>query len=322
MKLLIIDGNNLAHRVNHVFSLSRPDGMDVSITYGVLHNLRALLNMFEPESVIMAWDGGIPKFRVEKVPSYKANRSQRDPDEYADMVRQMEELSNVALPLAGVLNIRRPRMEADDIMFHAAFMAMGYEQVIIISNDEDMIQASAMNGVSVYSPSKDRYVDADYVKEEYGISIHQFVHWKALQGDGSDNIKGVPGIGPKKATKLFQEYESLSGIINAAIGNNPVGTISGKMGENIREFGMENISKNVYVMALYADRTGARLAVHEELDYYQPANIKSFKDYLFSNSFVSLMEPDFYKKLAALKAPVMSVVRMPVICNQRFPRER
>lgn len=325
MTLLIIDGNNMAHRVRHVFSLTNPDGTDVSVTYGFMHNIKALFNKFHPTACIVAWDGGIPRFRREVVPSYKANRTRDDEDDYANFIRQLQELATVALPSAGILNVRRRAMEADDIMYQAAFMAYMafYEEVIVVSGDEDMFQVITMEDVYVYHPGKKAIIDEDYIEKECGVSVKDYVHWRALQGDTSDNIKGVPGIGPKRATEYFQKYKSLSGIINAAHGANPRGEISGKIGQNIRDFGIENLAKNVKVMALWADRTGARLAIIEELEYYQTANVKALKDYLFGNVFISLMEPDLYKNVRVLEEPRLCTapLRTPVICEQRFPIE-
>lgn len=88
------------------------------------------------------------------------------------------------------------------------------------------------------------------------------------------------------------------------------------------EFGLENISKNVYVMSLHADRTGARLAVTEEVADFEPADVKKFKKFLFSKSFISIMDDQYFHDLRKLQAPALSIdKRTPVICDQRFPIE-
>lgn len=318
--LLILDGNNVAHRARHAFSLAGPDGLDVSVTFGFLNILRFSLKMFDPDACIIAWDGRIPKFRREKVPTYKANR--KKDDTYDDFLRQLKELDHV-LRFSGTVNVHRPAMEADDLVYHAAFLGQEkYDKIIIVSNDADLFQAVQMDNVWVYSSAKKKLIDREYVKEQFGIGIDQYVHWKALQGDTSDNVKGVPGIGPVRATKLFQQYDSLTEIVNAAYGSNPTGTVKGKMGENIREFGLENISKNVYVMSLHADRTGARLAVLEEVADFEPADPKKFKKFLLSKSFISIMDDHYFHSIRKLRPPELSTdARTPVICDQRFPVE-
>jgi DNA polymerase-1 len=266
--------------------------------------------------VIVAWDGGIPEFRREKLPSYKSNRHVDDEDAYRDFIRQMNELRTEALPLSGVLSVMRRGVEADDIMYQAAYISnyVHYDKIIIVSGDEDMIQAVKLDKTYVYNTSKKVLINHSWVKKEFGIPVEKYVHWRALQGDSSDNIKGVPGIGPKRATEFFQKYSSLSGIINAPI--------RGKIGENIREFGIEGLSRNVYVMALYADRTGSRLSLYDDAEHYESANIKVLKQYMIRNEFIALMEGSFFKPLRELAKPKFALgYRTPVVCCRRFPIE-
>lgn len=312
--LLLIDGNNVAHRSRHAFSLMGPDGLDVNVTYGFLSSLRSSLRMFKPESVIIAWDGRMPQFRRDTVPSYKANR-QKD-DTYDDFLRQLAELDE-ALSYTGTVNIRKHGIEADDFIYQAAFLAQEkYDRIVIISNDQDLYQAVEMDGVFVYNAGKKLLVERKHIREWYGIDVDQYVHWKALQGDKSDNVMGVPGIGPVRATNLFQKYETLSGIVYAAEGGVT------KMDGRITEFGLEAISKNVYVMSLKEDRTGARKELIQKTATFDPANIKTFKKFLFSKGFVKLMDVDFYKELRNLQIPILSKIeRTPVICERRYPVE-
>jgi len=310
--LLLIDGNNLAHRARHGFSLSGVDGLDVSVTYGFINSLQSYLSMFAPESCVIAWDAGIPQFRRDKVPSYKANREKDDT--YEDFLRQLGELDE-GLIHTGTVNIRKYGMEADDLLYHAAFLAKGkYDKIIIVSGDADMYQTVEMDGVFVYNPSKKLMVDRKYINTEYGIDVGQYVHWRALQGDKSDNVMGVPGIGPVRATKLFQKYENLSGIYYAAEGGET------KMDERITEFGLENISKNVYIMSLKEDRIGARREVLRKTATFEPADAKKFKKFLISKGFLTLSSGVFYNRLRALQAPALSrLERTPVICERRYP---
>lgn len=313
MTLLIIDGNNLAHRCRHVFSLSNR-GVDVSVTYGVLHNLKSLIGKFSPQAVVFCWDGGTPEFRRQRVPEYKANRVKGEPDDYANFIRQIQELCDYALPMMGVITVQRKGVEADDLMYHMT--RISNMDNIIISNDIDMMQA--VNGTTqVYSPTKDRLFNEQEVLKEYGVEVGNFVHWRALQGDSSDNIPGVVGIGEKTATKLFQQYGSLSGIINAAEGCNPAGQITGKTGERIKEFGSHRITNNVYIMALYKDRLGCRKALYDTIADYQPAEHVRVKKYLLRNAFNSLLDY-LPAKLSRLTAPIlMPNARIPVIAKKR-----
>ena len=314
---LIIDGNNMAHRCRHVFSLSNK-GEDVSVKYGFLRVLQSLMKRFKPTSVIVCWDGGTPEFRRKSVPEYKIHRDHGDPVDYADFLRQIDELITYALPIMGVINVRRSGAEADDLMYHASRMLV--DDCIIVTSDKDLFQAIA-DGVKVYNPARETLYDADVLKDEIGIDVTKYVDWRAIQGDGSDNIPGVPGIGEKTATKLFYEWGTLTGIVNAALGVNPRGSIEGKIGENIRAFGWDKIYMNVYVMALYADRVGARKSVLDACSHYSSCNVNIVKRYLLKNTFISLIDSSFLGPISKLVKPKIRTkgLRMPVVPFKRRP---
>jgi len=316
--LLLIDGNNNAHKARHTFSLTSPEGIDVSVTFGFLNGLRYGLKRFKPESCIIAWDGRIPKFRRDKIPSYKINRRANEDETYPDFIRQLQELEQL-LSLTGTVNIRRHGMEADDILYQAAYLGQNkYDRIVIVSDDADLYQAVHLDNTLVYSSRKDKVIDQSYVEKQSGVPIDQYVNWRALQGDVSDNITGVPGIGPVRATKLFQKYGSLLEILEAA----NRGDIKGKMGERIREYEVETLLKNVYVMSLSQDKTGARKIIQEETARFRPADIKTFKKSLFSLNFISIMDGSYFKDLKTLTKPdLLTQVRAPVVCDRRFPVE-
>jgi len=310
--ILIIDGNNLAYRCKHVFSLSN-QGVDVSITYGFLKVLSSYLQKFSATSVIVCWDGGIPEFRRTAVPEYKANRHlDDDPVERAEFHRQVNELHSI-LPMMGIVSIKAPCIEADDLMYHASVLCNGY--CIIVSSDKDMFQALSDFGVDVYNPYREKLYDVEKFENEYGISIHSYIDWRALQGDSSDNIAGVPGIGEKTATKLFKEFGTLTGIMNAAIGINPNGKLSGTLAANISNFGFTRVANNVLVMALYFDRTGSRDIIIGECDSHTIADRKAAKRYLYDNNFTSLFS-NFLVDISKLQAPELSIpntTRIPIV---------
>lgn len=316
--LLIIDGNNLAHRCRHTFSLSNR-GVDVSVTYGFIRVLNSLMTKYKPTSVIVCWDGGVPEFRKKAVPEYKSDRHKDDdPFEYDDFLRQMQELSDYVLPMMGIINARKIGAEADDLMYHASRMYVGNS--IIVTSDKDLLQAVSDN-VSVYNPSKDTLYIPELVEEEFGIPLEQFIDWRAIQGDSSDNIPGIRGIGEKTATKLFNMYGSLTSIVNAALGINPLyPPVSDKLRTGILMFGFDRISKNILITALYADRVGARASILEAVDDYMYPDKLRVKKYFMSNGFVSLMDGTFFSNITALEKPVFSCknIRIPTI----YPKTR
>lgn len=313
MKNLIIDGNNLAYRVRYSFDLSN-NGIDVSIVYGFLRVLFSMISKFKPESVLVAWDYGIPEHRRKKMPEYKSNRKVKklEDSDFADMLRQMKILERM-LPMFGVVSVIIPSCEADDIMYHASRVFQGHN--IIVSTDKDMFQAINDN-TNVYNPTKDILYDKDEFEEEFGIKLSQFVEWLALQGDNVDNITGVPGIGPVTATKLMNKWGSLTRIVNAAIGIDPDKSMTETISKSIVSVGDNKLTSNVYVIALFADRVGARYHIRKQVSKYIGVSVPAVKRFLMDNAFVSLV--DSVGLLRRLSAPELSEgVRYPIVCNYR-----
>lgn len=311
--LLLIDGNNLAHRCKHTFSLSNR-GKDVSVVYGCLKVLGSLIEKFAPTSVMVCWDGGTPEFRRQKLPAYKANRTKGDPLEYENFIRQVRELADYVFPISGIVSVRKRGAEADDLLYHASRLHDGPS--IIVTTDADLLQAVCA-GVDVYSPTKAKLYDQAVIKRLYGVVPSTLPHMKALMGDSSDNIAGVRGIGEKTAIKLFQQFGSLSGIVNAALGCNPEGKLTDALGRNISNFGMDRLATNVAIISLHADRVGARMAILDATEDFHYANKTSLKKYFMRNAFVSLMGSGFIGIVGKLVKPAMVPygLRVPVVCS-------
>lgn len=315
--LLLIDGNNIAHRVKYKFSLDN-NGVDVSVTYGFLKLLISYMRTYSPTAVVVAWDGGVPPYRRELVPTYKANRTHGndDPIAWQDFLRQMEEVRDVSLPLMGVTSIWKRWVEADDFLYHAAYMAEDYyDSIVVVSNDKDMYQCVRINNCVIHDPNKNVLKTAEDIEEEYDVTMDNWVHWRAIQGDSSDNIAGVPGIGPKTASKLFNEHKYISSILNAA-----KEAKLGKQGQNILSFGLESITKNVRIMALGFDRAGARKPLIDETYLWRRADLKGFRHYLMENVFISFDEPSVYSVIKSLQAPEFNEnMPTPRIIGRRTP---
>jgi DNA polymerase-1 len=161
--------------------------------------LQSLITNYKPHSVVLCWDGGTPDFRKALVPSYKANRGKdRDELEYLDFMCQLQELWRI-LSQFGILQIKRKGIEADDLLYHASRLLDG--DAIIVTADEDLLQA-VTDQVSVFKPGKKEQLITPDTME---IPVEDFVEYKTLQGDSSDNIPGVNGVGPKTAQKISCE---------------------------------------------------------------------------------------------------------------------
>lgn len=317
-KLLVIDGNNLAHRAKHVFSLTS-QGEDVSVLYGFLYVLISYIKKFEPTSVFVAWDGGIPKYRVTLVPEYKANRvrGKDDPLAYEIFRDQLNMLHDV-LPFLGVISCRNYGSEADDLIYHVTRIA-NVKSAIVVSNDKDLLQ-TITDVTSVYVPSvKDggRLVTKENLSSVIPVKKRNYINWRALQGDSSDNIPGVRMVGESTATKLLSEFDSITSII-AAVND---GRLTGKVADNIREFGIDRIYKNIDVMALYKDLTGAKFAIKQSVDSWVPFSKVLTKKLFMKYAFVSMMNSETYKLFMNLSSISLLNERFPLLCERRSPVE-
>ena len=211
-KIALIDGNALVHRAFHALPpMSSPKGELTNATYGVASMLLKVLQEMRPEYAVAAFDTPVPTFRHLEFEAYKAHRGPA-PEGLNEQFGRVNEL----LEVMGIPTYRCDGFEADDLLGTLARQArdMGLD-VVIVTGDTDALQLIEP-GVKVLTSRKgftDTVLyDEDGVKERYGVTPHQLVDVKALKGDPSDNIPGVPGIGEKTATKLVAEFGDLEAI--------------------------------------------------------------------------------------------------------------
>ncbi len=213
-KLAIIDGKSVFYRGYYAMpNLTTKDGTPTGGVYGFCAMALELIKRLQPDYVCVAWDK--PKTNIRRrlaiYPEYKAGRKPAPPDFYAQIPILHEVLEAFNWPLYELDDY-----EADDIMHSMAIKAhkAGLETMLITS-DLDALQ-SLDEYTHLYALKKgltniERF-DPKAFEEKYGIRVDQFLDSKALKGDGSDNIPGVPGIGEKTAAQLLREYETLDGI--------------------------------------------------------------------------------------------------------------
>ncbi len=225
----VIDGNSLMHRAYHAVppTMNAPDGTPTNAVFGFLSMFLKLVDMVHPDAVVCAFDAGKPAFRIAALEQYKAQRSPMD-DELRVQFPIMEEmLTSMNVPVVKVAG-----WEGDDILGTVAARneALGYES-LLITGDKDACQlASPLTRIVTTKKGITDVVvmGPDEVYEKYGVTPEQFPDFLGLMGDSSDNIPGVPGIGPKTATKLLQKYGSLAGIYEN------LGDLKGKQLENLQ----------------------------------------------------------------------------------------
>ena len=234
---VIIDANNLSYRMFSTLDLWNSDGENVSAVFGVIKNIHSLVEKFEPDRVIVAWDpvhGTVP-WRRKLYPEYKMNRRKDLDEEKAaqleDFYRQNEVLQ-LNLSWLPIHQLITEDLEADDIIYLLTKNVLTEDTNIIVSTDKDLLQLLDNNTV-VWSPIKEvlitskghkrKYEDvkvktferfiSEALKDAGEITLEQYVDFKVLVGDSSDNVAGVPGIGEKTAVKLLNEYGSIRKMI-------------------------------------------------------------------------------------------------------------
>ena len=208
-KLIIIDISNFIFRAFYAIRpLHAPDGTPVNAVYGVLSMLHNMIIKHRPTHIIIAKDTKEGSFRKELYPEYKANRTE-PPEELIPQFGIVEELIHVL----GIPEVRMARYEADDIIGSVATQWKNeFEEILIASGDKDLMQF--VDGpVKMLDTMKDKVYEREDVKDKMGVYPEQIVDYLSLIGDSSDNIPGVPGIGPKGAQNLLEEYGTLEKVL-------------------------------------------------------------------------------------------------------------
>ncbi len=211
--IAVIDGNSLLHRAYHAVppTMNAPDGTPTNAVFGFLSMLFKFVDVAHPDAIVCAFDVGKPKFRIEAMEQYKAQRPPMD-----DELRVQFPLVEGLLDSLDIPVVKVPGWEGDDILGTIAARgdAKGYE-TLLVTGDKDACQLASehtrivntkkgISEVVIYDPAG--------VEEKYGVKPGQIPDYLGLMGDASDNIAGVPGIGPKSAAKLLQRFGSMEGI--------------------------------------------------------------------------------------------------------------
>ncbi len=222
--LILVDGSSYLYRAFHAMpDLANSHRVPTGAVYGVVNMLRRLLSDYETEYIAVVFDAKGKTFRDEIYPEYKAHRPPM-PDELSIQIEPLHAVIRaLGLPLIQIQGV-----EADHVIGTLARAAAAQGREIVISTgDKDMAQL--VDGhVRLVDTMKDVEYDHDAVEAKFGVTPLQIVDYLALVGDTSDNIPGVPGVGPKTAAKWLQQYGSLDDIVVHA------GEIPGKAGENLR----------------------------------------------------------------------------------------
>ena len=209
-RLLIIDGHAYAYRAFHAIrDLRSPAGRPTNAVFGFVKMLARLRAAVEPTHLIVVWDGGLSAERIARLPEYKAQR----PGMPDDLKLQLDEIVHY-LNAAGVASFCRQGVEADDYIACLARRAADAGMTVVIaSSDKDFMQlVSARVGLLNPNDKSETIWTDGQVRAKAGVGPSQIVDWLSLTGDTVDNIPGVPGVGPKTAAGLLNQFGSVAAL--------------------------------------------------------------------------------------------------------------
>lgn len=250
--LLLIDGHSLAFRAFYALNpdnFKNQQGQHTNAVHGFISMLLNILEGEKPTHLCVAFDVSRESFRTEELPEYKGTRGET-PEEFIGQTELLVE----ALTAMRITSVSRERFEADDLIASLAHLGeKAGMRVLVVSGDRDTFQLITEQTTILY-PVKGvmnlARMDDAAVLEKYGVHAKQYPELAALVGETSDNLKGIPGVGPKTAAKWIQQFGSLDAILESAE------EIPGKVGESLlenKELAVRNRRLNELVRSLEFD---------------------------------------------------------------------
>ena len=225
-KLYLVDTSSFIFRAYHALPpFTSPTGVPTGAVYGFCSMMYRLLDDHQPDYLAAVFDTGKPTFRNEMYSEYKANR----PPTPEDLIPQFPLIERLVDSM-NIPRVSQPGYEADDVI--ATLARLGQEQgmsVTIVSSDKDLMQLAG-DRIRLLDTMKNKVFDPQEVEQKFGVPPALLGDWLALCGDSSDNVPGVPKIGPKTATKLLTRFHDLETLLAST------GELKGKMKENLETF--------------------------------------------------------------------------------------
>jgi len=246
---IIFDGHNLAYRVISAFrnfseQLTDSEGHSTALVFGFLRSLAAFKKRFSRASLYVVWDGSKQR-RAKMYPEYKAGRPEHSQETYAEMSRLQ-----AMLPMFGIHQVHNPEEETDDIIACLVRNKLSGKHNVIISTDRDFLQLVTYTDLLLVPKQGSRpetLYDPDKVVAEYGVPPRLMVHLRALSGDTSDNLPGVPRVPRKILASLLTTQGSINGIYASNLAG-----LTKTQYEKIKDF-EKQARLNVELMALRSD---------------------------------------------------------------------
>jgi len=302
-RVLLIDGLNIFLRAFAVNGSLNEKGVPVGGITGFMKSLAFAIREMEPTRVIVTYDGAGGSKRRRKInPNYKANRTPKRVTKF-DAFNSLEDekeamkiqfrrlLSYLELLPIDVYSI--DNVEADDVIAYLAQNVLENE-VIIMSADQDFLQL-VNDRIVVWSPNKKKYYTKEQIFTEYGIPAHNFLMYKCLMGDKSDNLEGIKGLGPKKVAKVIPEIVGRE--INLDYLVHYASTQDSLMHKRIVENKI-NLETNEKMMSLKDPLMSGQIKIHINDLHARPMNLLHRNDFinLYNNDYMgtNLQNPDIW----------------------------
>ena len=223
-RIVLVDGSSYLYRAFHAMpNLANSKGEPTGAVYGIVNMLRRLLREQDTPYFVVVFDAPGKTFRDRLYKEYKANRPPMPDDLRSQIEKVHAVIKALGLPLLSISDV-----EADDVIGTLARAASNHDmETFIVSGDKDLAQLVGP-GVTMCDSMKDVVYDEQGVQEKFGVPPDRIIDFLALVGDTSDNIPGVPKVGPKTAARWLMDYGSLDALVEQA------DSVSGKVGENLR----------------------------------------------------------------------------------------
>lgn len=269
-KVIIVDGNNLAHRAYHSHKGLSYKGKSVAVIFGVIQILKSTIAQHRPSKVIVVWDGGRNARRKELCPEYKAGRKRED-FSYEDFLRQLKACRKM-LNYLGIPQVHHKSMEADDFIYMLTRKYKKENEVLLLSNDKDFFQLLDTNVSQILEKKHGQEVlTPDLFLLEFGFKNTQHADFLILCGDSSDNIKGYPQVGEVKAKQFLNTHKSIKTYIKTGKTDKvdiskllPIWKVNREM-IDLKYFYKQNLQGKIDITYLFKEKPKVRVEKYLEL---------------------------------------------------------
>lgn len=280
--VLLIDGENILHQSFHKFEkLKSTDGKPSGAIFGFFKSLHMYLTRFESDEVYISFDNGHSPVRMKLLPNYKGHRKNISVD-----YESLQSQKAIIMKMLGMLRIdyifdknNNTLYEGDDFLAYLAIKKFQSEKIILISSDKDFNQLLNKN-LRIYNPRKDEIIRLENCKDLFGYSPEETVDYLSMVGDTSDDIKGIPGIGPVKARKILDEYGTLDKFLEHHHQTSHV---------EIAERNKKLIDLRLFQKEVPLSKLPMKKFANKEIKY------KKFKEVCIEYSLASFMTNEFMK---------------------------